>query len=64
MERYTPQALKEALSLAVGMAEKANHGYVRQASADRPFTGRNRRCSQGLRGKMGLRSQRDGKIGQ
>ena len=27
MERYTPQA-KEALSLAVGMAESLNHGYV------------------------------------
>ena len=27
MERYTPQA-KEALSLAVGMAERLNHGYV------------------------------------
>ena len=27
MERYTPQA-KEALSLAVGVAESLNHGYV------------------------------------
>ena len=27
MERYTPQA-KEALSLAVEMAESLNHGYV------------------------------------
>ena len=27
MERYTPQA-KEALSMAVGMAESLNHGYV------------------------------------
>ena len=27
MDRYTPQA-KEALSLAVGVAEALNHGYV------------------------------------
>ena len=27
MDRYTPQA-KEALSLAVGVAESLNHGYV------------------------------------
>ena len=27
MERYTPQA-KEALGLAVSMAEELNHGYV------------------------------------
>lgn len=27
MERYTPQA-KEALGLAVGVAESLNHGYV------------------------------------
>ena len=47
MERYTPQA-KEALSLAVGMAESLNHGYVgTEHLTDRPFTGRNRRCSQG-----------------
>ena len=53
MERYTPQA-KEALSLAVEMAESLNHGYVgTEHLLIWPFTGRNRRGSQGFRGKRG-----------
>ena len=49
MERYTPQA-KEALSLAVEMAESLNHGYVgTEHLLIGHFTGRNRRGSQGFR---------------
>ena len=51
MERYTPQA-KEALGLAVGVAESLNHGYVERSICSSAFC----RRAQALRPKCWRRT--------
>ena len=57
MERYTPQA-KEALSLAVGMAESLNHGYVGTEHLLIGLLQEGTGVAARVLRKMGLRSQR------